>query len=59
MRIFGPKGNPAAAHVFAVIDVPPHQTGVCLEVCAVSWVSGRKVAFAANDVQFLRTPRSD
>ena len=36
MRMFGPKGNPTAANLFAVINALQEQTGVHLEVRAVS-----------------------
>ncbi len=36
MRMFGPKGNPTAANLFAVIDALQDKTGVRLEVRAVS-----------------------
>ncbi len=32
MRMFGPKGNPTAANLFAVINVLQERTGVHLEV---------------------------
>lgn len=36
MRMFGPKGNPTAANLFAVINALQDRTGVHLEVRAVS-----------------------
>lgn len=36
MRMFGPKGNPTAANLFAVINALQSRTGVHLEVRAVS-----------------------
>ena len=36
MRMFGPKGNPTAANLFAVIHVLQDRTGVHLEVRAVA-----------------------
>jgi DNA-binding phage protein len=36
MRMFGPKGNPTAANLFAVINALQDKTGVHLEVRAVS-----------------------
>jgi DNA-binding phage protein len=36
MRMFGPKGNPTAANLFAVINALQERTGVHLEVRAVS-----------------------
>jgi hypothetical protein len=36
MRLFGPKGNPTAANLFAVIDALHDKTGVRLEGRAVS-----------------------
>ena len=36
MRMFGPKGNPTAANLFAVINALQDKTGVRLEVRAVS-----------------------
>ena len=38
MRMFGPKGNPQASNLFAVIHYLQEQEGICLEVKA------RKVA---------------
>eukprot|EP01037_Dinobryon_pediforme_P022959 gene22958-biopygen13849 len=35
MRMFGPKGNPTAANLFAVINALQGRTGVHLEVRAV------------------------
>ena len=36
MRMFGPRGNPTAANLFAVINALQERTGVHLEVRAVS-----------------------
>ncbi len=36
MRMFGPKGNPTAANLFAVIHALQDRTGVHLEVRAVA-----------------------
>jgi DNA-binding phage protein len=39
MRMFGPKGNPTVAHLFAVINTLQNRTGVHLEVRAVTEVA--------------------
>lgn len=36
MRMFGPKGNPTVANLFAVINALQNRTGVHLEVRAVT-----------------------
>jgi DNA-binding phage protein len=36
MRMFGPKGNPTAANLFAVINALQDKTGIHLEVRAIS-----------------------
>ena len=36
MRMFGPRGNPTAANLFAVINALQERTGIHLEVRAVS-----------------------
>jgi DNA-binding phage protein len=59
MRVFGPKGNPTAANLFAVIDALQDKTGVWLEVRAVSRADMRKVALAEIKVPILRFRRGD
>jgi DNA-binding phage protein len=36
MRMFGPKGNPNAKHLFAIVSALQEQTGVRLEVKAAA-----------------------
>jgi DNA-binding phage protein len=59
MRMFGPKGNPTAANLLAVIDALQDKSGVRLEVRAVSRADRRKVALAEINVPILRFLRGD